>query len=203
MLRAIPRASSRVYWPWRIFSARTRASCFCAMRGFAVDPLHAIGVGEEADLLVDRQHVEPLGHDLADGVGKEVVPPVAGQAQVGQLPGHGAEGLVGVPRRQEDLEPQPRMAADHLRKLVDRPLLKDARRFVGHRLRGQAELKDDLLGVFLQGRQIGLVDVRGIDVALGRAGLSAAADGGLHLGVADQAVVDQRGEQVAVPTSCS
>ena len=50
---------------------------------FPVDPFHAVGVGEEANLLIDRQHVQSFANHLPDRVGKEIVPPVTGQAEVG------------------------------------------------------------------------------------------------------------------------
>src|SRR5262245_31053482 len=53
--------------------------------GFGVGPLDTVRVGEKAHLLIEREHIQALGEHLPNRVGKEVVPPVAGQAQVGQL----------------------------------------------------------------------------------------------------------------------
>ncbi len=66
------------------------------------------------------------------------------------------------------------MPGRHVGQVGDRPLRRQAGRLVRHRLGRKAELERDPLGMFLQGREKRLVDVRGIDVALGGAGLAAA-----------------------------
>src|SRR2546423_10673890 len=62
---------------------------------FGVGPFHTVSIREEADLLVDRQHVEPLGDDLADDVGEEIVPPITGQTEVWEFARERAERLIG------------------------------------------------------------------------------------------------------------
>ena len=101
--------------------------------------------------------------------GKEVVPPVARQAEVRQLARQRAHRLVGVPAGQKALEPKPGMPADQLGDLADRALRQPAGRLERQRLGAEAELKHDLAGMGLQGRQERLVDVRRVAVALGRA----------------------------------
>ena len=64
--------------------------------GFGVSPFNTISIREKSDLLIGRHHVKTLGHNLSNDVRKEIVPPEARQAKVGQFPGHRAEGLVGV-----------------------------------------------------------------------------------------------------------
>ena len=92
---------SLVYWPWPDLLRQHLGQLVAHHHRLGVGPLDGIGVGEEADLLVRRQHVEPLLHDLADGAGEEVVPPVAGQGEVGQLAAQRAQRLVGVPAGHE------------------------------------------------------------------------------------------------------
>ena len=55
-------------------------------------------------------------------VGKEVVPPVPGEAEIRQLASERAQRLVRVPAGQKTLEPQPGVAADHVGQLGDRLL---------------------------------------------------------------------------------
>ena len=61
------------------------------------------------------QHVEPLAHHLADGLREKIVPPVAGQAEIGQFAAEGAERLLGLEAGEEALEMKPRMARHDLR----------------------------------------------------------------------------------------
>ena len=64
---------------------------FANQNRFAVRPLHTVRVGEKSDLFVGRQHVEPLGHDLPNGAGEKIVPPVTGQAEVWEFARQRAE----------------------------------------------------------------------------------------------------------------
>ena len=46
--------------------------------------------------VVEGQY-KAFGQDVTDGAGEEVVPPVTGHAEVGELPGQRAQRLIGVP----------------------------------------------------------------------------------------------------------
>ena len=85
--------------------------------------------------------------------GKEVVPPVSGQAQVRQLARQGAHRLIGMPAGQEALEPELGVPPDHLGDLADGALREPAGRLERQRLGAEAELKDELAGVCLERRQ--------------------------------------------------
>jgi len=131
-------------------------------------PVQAIGVGEKAHLLVERQHVEPFFHNLPDDRGEEIQPPVAAQRKIGQFPAHRTQRLVGVPAGEKGLELYPRMAADHLTQLLDGLLGQAAGGFKWKGLCPQAELKNNPGVARLQGVQIGLIDVGSVNIALPR-----------------------------------
>lgn len=116
---------------------------FAHEQGLGVSPFHDIGVGEEADLLVDGDHVEALGQDVPDGGREEVVPPESGQAEIGQLAAKGTQGLVGMPAGDEALEPQLRVAPDQFGQLGQGVLGDAAGRLEGQRFGSEAELEDD------------------------------------------------------------
>ena len=84
-------ASPREYWPWSILLGQGPRQLPPHEPRLGVSPFNAIGVGEEPDLLIRGQHVQALANDLAHDVGEEVVPPIAGQAEIGQLARQGAQ----------------------------------------------------------------------------------------------------------------
>src|SRR6266568_4357403 len=86
-------------------------------QGFGVGPFDSVGIGEKADLFVDRQHIKAFSHDVADGCREEVVPPITGQAEVGQFAAHSAQGLIGVAAGHKTLEMELRVPAYNFRQL--------------------------------------------------------------------------------------
>ena len=155
----LERACSGSNCPSSMRSARTRARILRTRAAFAIRPFDAIGIGEEADLLVGREHLEPFANDLGDRIGKEVMPPVSGQAEIRQFARQRAHGLIRVTTGQQALEAQPGMSADHLGDLADRPLGQPAARLERQGFGAKTELEDDLFAVGLQCRQERLVDV--------------------------------------------
>ena len=146
-------------------------------------PFQAIRVREESDLFVGWQHVESFFHDPDHRGWKEVMPPVSGEAQVGQFPRQRTQRLVRMRAREKTLKPQFRMAADHVGQLRNGLLGKAATCFVWQRLGAKAELEHDLLGMLFERRQECLVDVRGVDVAFRRPGRCPPRQSLLHVAV--------------------
>ena len=101
----------------RSFVCENLCHLFADNDRLGIAPFDDISVGEKANLLIDGNHVQSLGHHVANSAGEEVVPPKTRQAEIGQFTAHRAQGLVGVTAGNEALETEPRVAADDLRQL--------------------------------------------------------------------------------------
>ncbi len=64
--------------------------------GLGIRPFRTVRIRKETDLLAGGNHLQPFAHDLGNRVRKEIVPPEARQAQVGQFPRQRAHRLVGM-----------------------------------------------------------------------------------------------------------
>ena len=90
----------------------------------------------------------------------------------------------------EALEMYPRMPANHLAKLLDGLLREAAGSFERQRLRAETELKNYFGVASFERIQIGLVDVRGIDIALFRTGSRATNERRGHVFLAYNCQID-------------
>src|SRR5882724_636408 len=155
-----------------------------------VGPFDAIRIGEETNLLVRGEHIQSLGHYLSDNIWKEIVPPIACEGQIRQLASQRAKRLIRVAAGQETLEFQFGMTSYELAQLPDSFLPEATAGFIGQRLGAEAELKNDPVPSFFQLGEEGFINIAGVGIPLGDAGLFAAGEGRFHLGVAHQAVID-------------
>src|SRR5262249_52471265 len=76
--------------------------------GLGIAPFGAICVREKADLPIYREHIQTFRDHLPNHVRKEVVPPVAGQAQVWQFSCQRTERLIRMAARKKTLKSQAR-----------------------------------------------------------------------------------------------
>src|SRR6266404_5695181 len=94
----------------------------------------------------------------------------------------------------EALKPQPRMPSDHFGEMSDGCLAHATAGFERQWLCPQRELEHYADVTFFQLRQKSLVDVTGINIALGRTSRAAARQSGFHFRGSHQPVIDVRGE---------
>ena len=131
-----------------------------------VRPFQAVGIGEEAHLLVDWQHVEPFFHNLADYRREEIVPPVASQARNWAVHGTACT----APGWRDGWQENTGNASLGCRLIISANWAMvrcDSRLPVsnGKGSAPKAELENDLVRVRLQSLQESFIHVGGVDVA--------------------------------------